>query len=397
MFRGCSSLTSLDLSNFQIGNTGLTVSHLFWVCPNLEYINLKNVYFKPKNDSQFMSTKKNVVICCEDERIIEEIKKYGCPVFDCSDNWRQNQKKINLENGQCVDNCSETNNSLFNYKNECYEDCPIGTYKNNYICEDCHPDCKTCEKGADIINTNCLSCYDPDKYLNIGNCVSQCPNGVDYDENGSSIKLCKCDLIKCHKCSKESLEQNLCITCNDGYYPKFEDINKNISYIDCYQSPEGYFLDSGFYKSCYESCKICDKGGNNINHNCIECNNNYNYEININGYKNCYIYNNSTNLSKILNKFLMSYEPEKENSQVIKSDEIVYHISNSKNELELLKNRSNNINNISIIDLGECEVRLRGEYHINMTDSLIFVKNEILSNKPSKKNINFDVYELYSK
>ena len=193
------------------------------------------------------------------------------------------------------------------------------------------------------------------------------------------------------------MEQNLCITCNDGYYPKFEDINKNISYIDCYQSPEGYFLDSEFYKSCYESCKICDKDGDNINHNCIECKNNYNYEININGYKNCYIYNNSTNLSKVLNKFLMSYEPEKENSQVIKSDEIVYHISNSKYELELLKNRSNNINNISIIDLGECEVRLRGEYHINKTDSLILVKNEILSNKPSKKNINFDAYEPYSK
>ena len=93
----------------------------------------------------------------------------------------------------------------------------------------------------------------------------------------------------------------------------------------------------------------------------------------------------------------MSYEPEKENSQVIKSDEIVYHISNSKNELELLKNRSNNINNISIIDLGECEVRLRGEYHINKTDSLILVKNELSSNKPSKKNITFDVYEPYSK
>ena len=79
MFRGCRSLTSLDLTNFQIVNTELTVSNLFYVCPNLEYINLKNVYFKPNDNSYFMSTKKNVVICCQDERIIEEIKKYGCP------------------------------------------------------------------------------------------------------------------------------------------------------------------------------------------------------------------------------------------------------------------------------------------------------------------------------
>ena len=93
MFRGCILLTSLDLSNFQTDNKKLTVSHLFWVCSNLEYVNLKNMHFNPKNDSQFIATKKNFVLCTEDELIIKEVEKYGCTVIDCSDNWRQNQKK----------------------------------------------------------------------------------------------------------------------------------------------------------------------------------------------------------------------------------------------------------------------------------------------------------------
>ena len=215
--------------------------------------------------------KKNFVICNNDKRIIEEIYKYGCPIIDCSDNWRQNQKKINLENGECVNDCSETNNSKYNYKNECYENCPNRTYNNNYICEDCHPDCSTCEKGPDLNSTNCITCINPDKYLNLGNCVSNCSKGYYNDEYDSSIKICNCDLDKCNKCSKESYEKNLCISCNDGYYPKFEEINFDNSYKDCYREPEGYYLDSGFYKSCYETCKKCSNNGDMKNHYCIEC------------------------------------------------------------------------------------------------------------------------------
>ena len=140
MFAGSTSLTSLDLSCLHSNNITVYVTHIFWNCSNLEYINLNNTKFRIKNDSMFMSTKKNFVICNNDERIIEEVKKYGCPIIDCSDNWRQNQKKINLENGECVNDCSETNYSKYNYKNECYENCPNRTYNNNYICENCHPD-----------------------------------------------------------------------------------------------------------------------------------------------------------------------------------------------------------------------------------------------------------------
>ena len=164
--------------------------------------------------------------------------------------------KINLEDYQCIKNCSLTNNK-YDYNSKCYQICPKGTFNNNYICEDCRLDCKECEKSSDIESTNCKSCSSPEKYLQYGNCVSQCKNGYYIDENDISMKICKCDLEKCYKCTKESFNKNLCITCNDGYYPKYNDINNYDSFIDCYQSPEGYYLDTDneekLYKPCYES------------------------------------------------------------------------------------------------------------------------------------------------
>ena len=404
MFASSTSLTSLDLSCLHKNNIKVRVERLFWNCPNLEYINLNNTKFALANNSYFITAKKNLVICNNDEGIIEEVKKYGCPIIDCTDNWRQKQKKINLENGECVDDCSLTNNNKYNYKNECYENCP---YNNNYISGDCHRDCKSCEKGPDSISTNCKACSNPDKYLNIGNCVSNCLKGHYIDEYDCSIKICKCDLDKCDKCSKESYVKNLCISCNNGYYPKYEDIKNNNLYFDCYKSPEGYYLNSGYYKSCYKSCKFCSKSGDNINHFCMQCKDNYSYEVNINRYKNCYTYNENenniiindyTNFDKTLDTIFSTYESENNNNLVIKrADGIVYHISNSKNELELLNNKSKNVNNISIIDLGQCEDILRKEYHINEADYLIFIKNEVTSNKPSEKNFNFEVYEPYFK
>ena len=47
--------------------------------------------------------------------------------------------------------------------------------------------------------------------------------------------------------------------------------------------------------------------------------------------------------------------------------------------------------------MGECDTILRRKYPINDNDSFIIIKNEISSNKPSQKNLNFEVYEPYSK
>ena len=100
--------------------------------------------------------------------------------------------------------------------------------------------------------------------------------------------------------------------------------------------------------------------------------------------------NNDTNFEHMLNNIILTaYTPEEGKSLIIqKADATVCQVTNSKNDLDLLKNISNNKNNISIIDLGECGVLLKKLYHINENDSLIFIKNEAKTAKASEKNIN---------
>ena len=45
---------------------------------------------------------------------------------------------------------------------------------------------------------------------------------------------------------------------------------------------------NNYFKKCYESCDLCEIGGNDTHHNCIKCNTDYFYELNISNYLNCY-------------------------------------------------------------------------------------------------------------
>ena len=62
---------------------------------------------------------------------------------------------------------------------------------------------------------------------------------VHYINNST---LYKCN-NKCNNCSLESIQKDLCITCNykENYYPKLND-NLNNSFINCYNEvPENYY------------------------------------------------------------------------------------------------------------------------------------------------------------
>ena len=71
---------------------------------------------------------------------------------------------------------------------------------------------------------------------------------------------------------ESKLNNNKCLLCNikDNYYPIFNDIINNYSYINCYnETPEGYFFDNNnyIYKPCYPTCKSCFGEGSIINNN----------------------------------------------------------------------------------------------------------------------------------
>ena len=312
MFYDCRSLTSLDLSSFDTSkvtdmytmfmynkelkelnlsnfNTSsvTNIIGMFFMCEKLEYINLK-IYNEINDinvDLIFDYLQQNLVICIDENNsissILEELNTKSCPTIYCGNDWKSKQKKIAYENNLtiCVDNCS---NYKYELNNICYSYCPESV-------DFCVPENET----ENITNNfNLIESSDSihENNDNITEEISISFNisfSVETDES-----LIKCELEQCQYCSIDSLNMNLCISCNTGYYPIFnDDLNNNSnSYKNCSKSPEGYFLDikNLVYKPCYQSCKKCYISGNDIQHNCIECKYDNDNKINFGTYKNCY-------------------------------------------------------------------------------------------------------------
>ena len=341
LFDGCISLTSLDLSSFDTSRvTDFDV--IFRNMSSLNYIKLKN--FKTSS----LVYKYNIFYgtnyfeyCIEDETkmtyFYDLITAINTTIRDCSDKCYNDKRKLNKITNKCIPiDCSNNITHKYEYNFDCYKICPKRTYlysNESNLCLDlfcdnyynynqtecideipegyylndsyiktidkCHSDCRDCDIKPNLNNTNCKYCF-PDKYLYYGNCIDNCPNGYYIDGKDNTKKICKCPDVRCTKCSKESLELNLCISCNDNYYPiffynndYFNDTYNNSSinqYLNCSQNPEGYYLDLNdyFYKECYNTCKKCDKKGDEINNNCLECNNKYIFKNDFPNDTNCY-------------------------------------------------------------------------------------------------------------
>ena len=240
LFCGCSSLTSLNLSNFYFSKAS-NIKYMFKGCKNLEYINLKN--YNESNSSEvyndiFDDVPNNLVICIninnKIDKLLSILKTKKCFAINCSDDWKSKQKKLsNKDPNECFDDCRNSSTYKYEYMDECYSNCSNG-------------------------------------YLN------------DYQ--------CKCELEKCLTCSKESLKKELCIKCNDNYYP-MENAPLNLNnYFDCYNEPKGYYLGKieSVHKKCYNTCESCEIKGDRQNHNCLSCNNKFTFEIKNDKYFNCY-------------------------------------------------------------------------------------------------------------
>ena len=364
MFNGCSSLSSLDLSNFDTSKV-TELNYMFYNCKYLEYINLKNFIeneILSVND-MFKNVPDNVVVCLNKNstKIKNEIEKKSNYTIDCSND-----------------------------------------YKNILI-------------SNSIINSN------------------------EYES-----------------CYNISLNEQLCIKCNKDYYEKENDNYTNINnYIKCYKDPIGYFLDKNEskYKKCFNTCKECEINGDNIAHNCLKCNDNYLYEIKMNNYSNCYIkcnyyhYFNNNNYyctinsscpekySKLIEdkmECVKNFEikniiedmiEKNETVEKTKEEEIQYYdtilkkIENSftdenydtseldkgKNEIietekmtitfTTTQNQKNNLNdNMTSIDLGECEILLRKYYNLTNNETLYMKKLDIKQEGMKISKVEYDVY-----
>ena len=339
-------------------------------------------------------------------------------------------------------NCLSCNKSFYLTPNKACESCPS-------ICEECENEnnCTSCINDYFLLENKCYQCN-----INCSTTNDNCK--CETCEDGFYLKNFQC--LQCDSLCKTCLQKNLCTQCIDNYYKKKDDTLNDGSNFKCYKDPERYYLDNNIYRKCYQSCFSCNIGGNKTFHNCSECDVNLSFEYLRNDYINCYencsnyyyfasgddfhcTYNLSCpydypyllenklecielNLDEILDNLLSdglngteSREEEiKFYDNILSSFEDIFtsniydtsDIDNGKEQIlntgkitmtftsiENQKNNiKNNLNNVTTIDLGQCEEKLRQDYKIPDNEKLYMKKLDIIQEGMKTVKVEYDIY-----
>ena len=369
MFQNCVKLTSIDLSNFDISKSNNTKS-MFAGCTALKQIDISNFYFS--NVTSF----ENMFKDCN------SLQYLNLCSFEIDENMITNNNLNNLLNGIANDAvfCINNNrtryifyspNKIFTCEDKCYNESIIldTTYYNYYY-------------TTNMIEPNVDSTY-LDFYTTLN--IEYSSNKVDNNPNTEN-----------HIQTTENIFQN-----TESIYSIHgtEEINDNTNDIQQSETKNDNYLNTNSIQAFNNEIDTL-YAINYTDTNDFERSNSIHYNTEINDLmKPIQNFDNNTHLyNLIIENILSQYSPNKSKSMAFEGEEnTIFQITSLKNELELLKNRSNNIDELSIIDLGQCETTLKSVYYINESESLIIIKRELKSNKASEKGVKYDVYEPYNK
>ena len=169
MFYNCTKLLRLNLSNF--ASSSLTnAEEMFQFSGSIEYINFPeyNELSMTSSNNILYGVRENIIVCVKNSNSISYltsmINSKACARIDCSDNWKDNQKKIIAENGTCVDDCLSFN---YEFYGVCYTTCP----KDEDICQ---------PKSTEIIATT---------NINNNNVIETTIINNNSSENNDQIKI----------------------------------------------------------------------------------------------------------------------------------------------------------------------------------------------------------------
>ena len=432
MFANCKSLISINLSNFKASNLKITACS-FYNCYSLISVDLSNL---EANGLQYMGSMFKNCFSLKSVDLSKlgtsQVKNMDFMFYNCisltslnlsnfdgsSVTWIEsmfdgckNLEYINLKNFHINSHINDIN----------YDNIFRGIPENIFICLD---EIREPILSLLIRNYKCFSIDPTDnpslnkkEMINLTEkCKYSCNNTYEYIYENNN------------KCYNDCY----CISCKDNYYPKEDEPKFENLYFNCYQNPEGYYLDIAFYKLCYKTCKTCEMEGNNINHNCLTCNNNFPIEIinsinKINCYENCsyyyFFYENCTDYCEIndlltkkcIIKPITNKTNEKEiidiqdtvihninksftsqnydSSNIDNGEEEIINYNKLKITLTATDNQKNNIdNNSTTIDLSECEDVLRYIYNISNNKKIYLLKIEVEQDKMKIPKIEYEVY-----
>ena len=291
MFSFCQKLESLDLSHFDTASV-TDMGYMFRYCTKLVFLNLNSfiLYSDTYIYSMFEGFSSSTQLCYNEHYASLITLEYSNLNNDCSQSCFSTDSKLLIfyvitESNNCINDCnSEGNSYKYEYKNKCYSSCPEGTSQstiNPYLCiktlvcehyynidkskcfdsipegyflsdsqenilDKCHNYCRTCNQKETEGNTNCLTCKD-NYYFYKGNCLEEC--SYNFYKDDLNNKICTCNSnIKCKDCSEEN--SNLCMSCNENYYQKYEDYINAYSVFECYNELEKYYFTNNYFYPC---------------------------------------------------------------------------------------------------------------------------------------------------
>ena len=159
-------------------------------------------------------------------------------------------------NQECLSCNYNIENPLYLYNNQCFNECPLGTFikyilEDNYICEECYINCKTCTIEGDLNEMKFDACYD---------------NDIKYNQNCYKIN----DINIKSFYEPETNEITSCFQLFNLYIKENE--------YECINFPtEGYYVSNeitGLISQCHSDCKTCSQSYIENNANCDEYINN---------------------------------------------------------------------------------------------------------------------------
>ena len=442
MFSGSHSLVYLDLYSFEL-DSNVNIDNIFGgLSPNVI------ICIHDTNTKSYLSGTNKIFFCSDECATINNFKidiNEGKCVESCldtsNDKYEYNNKCYNkcptgtlVLGNQCINkDCNVYPENPI----ECEGDEPLGFYldPNDGIYLKCYETCKFCHGEGDATDHNCRQCKSGYRNLNDfdndKNCYVNCPHyyyfyetntyqcttdatcPVPYNilitEKGKCIDQCSNDNIYKYEYHGECynylinettyINNNIVVESTDKENDLVETSYKQDNMIPSNKEEDyisqttynGNIIQETIYKvGEYKPTSI------NIDERLYHCSNDNPL---MNKCSMVDISDNDEIYSLLKSDILSRYSHNNGKSIVIEGeDDIIFQITNAKNELELLK--SNNISdeyNLSIIDLAECEALLKEEYHINPNDSLIFLKKEKVTSKASEKDIQYECFEPYNK
>ena len=429
LFKNCRNLRYVNLPNFSPTEVN-SIKEMFNGCDSLIYLNLKSLKLFANDSLEkneiFNDDISNLKICVEDTETRQVLFQNNSKGGDCTDKCFYENIKIDINSNECIESCI-TNNYDFEYNNICYNECPENTHISSYnsgLCEDdkckyfykdrdqcqeiegyyldekdgkykkCFKNCKYCYGPGNEEKNNCIECINNFTFLNEffyeTNCFPKCEYYYYFDETNKYNCTLNEDCPEQY--NKLVSHKNKCIDqcINDNIY-KFE-LN-NICYesnpIETTYLKEETNANTNTNENTNHKEETYSDEDTNINEkNENTFNNQISNKIQENSYSETEV--QDTILEKIIEQILMnefnSTEIEAGKDYIHTEGSVTYTITTTSNQ----KNNKNN--NVTKIDLGKCEEKLKQKYKINFNNSLYILKIDAYFEGYNFPKVEYDVY-----